>query len=158
LRRPEGPPPTYVGQANNKSGHNWAFCPPLQLHQILQNHLISAELSLSNSSVTPNKYKRNASVYIAIREYVMYYRGSGILAFHRPSPLIMLGQRHTGSLRKRDNLLWERGSQIIGRRESLVEWYRVLDNTINTLCIATQKERDNGITGARWGSDSYFHL
>jgi hypothetical protein len=62
-----------------------------------------------------------------------------LLSHHLPTPFprqYKLDQRHTGRLRKRDNLLKRRGggwwesSQIIRRREMMV-----LCKSLNTLCV-----------------------
>ncbi len=79
------------------------------------------------------------------REYWMIYRRPGFIAVYDffdphpttlpPAPVSKLERRHTGSLRKRDNLLTGEGgrgwgrSQIIRQRESLV-----LYKSFNILC------------------------
>ncbi len=80
----------------------------------------------------------NGRLFIFPPEYWLFCRGPGFLAvvWFGSSPSLSsvskLDRRHTGSLRKRDNLLTregEGGSQIIRWRASLV-----LYKSFNTLC------------------------
>ncbi len=78
---------------------------------------------------------QESTAHVWAKEYWMIYRGTGFLAtynlapphpFPAPSPISKLDRRHTGKVRKRENMLtgedrggWGR-SQIIRWRESLV--------------------------------------